>query len=263
MDNDKSTEEAVRRAIDKMHSNLGEALTIDDMARAAMFSKFHFSRIFRRITGISPGRFLSAARLQEAKNLLLSTSLNVADISLRVGYSSVGTFSSRFSRSVGMSPTVYRRHHGYSTHIPVHPRGSQAKTSATVEARIVSSSEEAPGPVFVGLFPDPLPEGRPLRCAVLNEPGPFVLQDVPEGTWYLLAQAGFAQTHGPSAAASTAGRQLLVASRGPLVCGRGAIVRADELHLKPSRVFDPPVLLALLEIRRNALEQLQYESRAA
>src|SRR4051794_801763 len=106
-------EQAVERAIGTMRDNLAEQLTVDDMARSAMFSKFHFSRIFRRVTGVSPGRFLSAIRLQEAKRLLVTTSLNVADISLRVGYTSVGTFSTRFTRSVGLSPTRYRRLGGF------------------------------------------------------------------------------------------------------------------------------------------------------
>src|SRR4051812_16414952 len=90
---------AVERAIQHMNENLSEPLTIDDLADVAMFSKFHFSRIFRNITGIPPGRFLSAVRLQEAKRLLLSTSLTVADISSQVGYSSIGTFSTRFKSS--------------------------------------------------------------------------------------------------------------------------------------------------------------------
>lgn len=90
---EEALEKAVRRVIETMREHLGDELTIDDMARTAMFSKFHFSRVFRQVTGISPGRFLSALRLQEAKRLLLSTSLSVADISIQVGYSSVGTFS--------------------------------------------------------------------------------------------------------------------------------------------------------------------------
>ena len=98
-----TSEKAVLRAIETMHDRLGDPLTVDDMARAAMFSKFHFTRMFQRVTGVSPGRFLSALRLQRAKELLVSTPMNVADISVTVGYNSVGTFSSRFSRSVGMS----------------------------------------------------------------------------------------------------------------------------------------------------------------
>src|SRR5215813_8881373 len=107
-----AAERAVERVIAAMHANLGEQLTIDDMARVALFSKFHFSRIFLRVTGVSPGRFLAALRLEQAKRLLASTTFNVADISMHVGYTSVGTFSSRFTRSVGVSPTTYRRYRG-------------------------------------------------------------------------------------------------------------------------------------------------------
>jgi AraC-like DNA-binding protein len=103
-------EEAVHRVIDLMRENLGENLTVDDMARVAMYSKFHFTRVFQRVTGMSPGRFLSALRLKEAKRLLLSTELPVTEISYRVGYSSIGTFGSRFTQAVGMSPSGYRRH---------------------------------------------------------------------------------------------------------------------------------------------------------
>src|SRR5688572_10909767 len=97
-------ESAVERAIITMRDHLGEPLTVDDLARSAMFSKFHFTRVFQQATGVSPARFLSALRLRDAQRLLVSTSLTVAEVSQRVGYGSVGTFSSRFSRSVGMSP---------------------------------------------------------------------------------------------------------------------------------------------------------------
>ena len=61
-----SVEKAVERAIATIRTSFADDVTIDDLARAAMFSKFHFTRVFRRTTGVSPGRFLSAVRLQEA-----------------------------------------------------------------------------------------------------------------------------------------------------------------------------------------------------
>jgi transcriptional regulator GlxA family with amidase domain len=109
---DSIVRQAVDRAIAMMQANLGEQLTLDDLARSAMFSKFHFSRIFQKVTGISPGRYLSAMRIEEAKRLLVTTSLTVADISHLVGYRGVGTFSSRFSDLVGVPPTTYRQFGG-------------------------------------------------------------------------------------------------------------------------------------------------------
>ncbi|MBO4160966.1 MULTISPECIES: helix-turn-helix domain-containing protein [Micromonospora] len=256
-------ERAVERAIVTMRDNIAEPLTIDDMARAAMFSKFHFSRIFRRVTGVSPGRFLSAIRLQEAKHLLVSTTLNVADISLRVGYNSVGTFSSRFTRSVGMSPTAYRRYRGFSTRIPQdETRGGSAGRTSTVRGTVTGPDDEDLGFVFVGLFPDPLPEGRPVRCAVLNGAGAFELETVPEGHWYLLVQS--VRTDGsPTDAHDLDPEDIFVGSHGPIIVRRDQAVPPIEMGLKPARSIDPPVLLALLDIRRMALDQVGYRVEAA
>ncbi|HEX6468231.1 MAG TPA: helix-turn-helix transcriptional regulator [Streptosporangiaceae bacterium] len=91
-----------------IYARFSEPITIDDMARSAMYSRFHFSRVFREVTGVSPGQFLTTVRIQEAKRLLLTTSLTVKEITVRVGYSSVGTFSAKFKDFVGMSPTAYR-----------------------------------------------------------------------------------------------------------------------------------------------------------
>ncbi|GAA3030555.1 Helix-turn-helix domain-containing protein [Actinokineospora globicatena] len=99
---------AVERVIADMRGRLAQSLTVDDMARVALFSKFHFSRVFHRHTGVSPARFLSTLRLAEAKRLLATTTLKVTDISARVGYRSPGTFSARFKTCVGASPTQYR-----------------------------------------------------------------------------------------------------------------------------------------------------------
>ncbi|MFE9202414.1 helix-turn-helix domain-containing protein [Micromonospora sp. NPDC007230] len=234
-----------------MREHLGEQLTVDDMARAAMFSKFHFTRIFRHTTGVSPGRFLSALRLQRAKHLLVSTSWNVADISMYVGYNSVGTFSSRFTRSVGMSPTTYRKRSGFARRIPTDPRFAVGHTStAKVYGRISLGAGQAPGPVFAGLFPNRVPEGQPVRCAILAGPGAYQFDAVPPGTWYLLAQSVSDDLDEP--APHDPERLVSVASHGPLTVHKDRVIRTD-LRLQPARALDPPVLLALLDARELAL----------
>ena len=257
------TELAVKRAIRIMRDNLGEQLTVDDMARAAMFSKFHFTRVFQRATGVSPGRFLSALRLQRAKQLLISTSLNVADISLRVGYNSVGTFSSRFSRSVGMSPTTFRRLTGFASHIPTDPawRVGQA-SSAQVHGEIRRSGPDAGGLVFLGLFADRVPEGLPVRCAVLPGPGRYRFDTVPAGTWYLMAQSVTGDAEQAFAQPDEMDQTVFVATNGPLTIRKDSVVHAD-VELKPIRVLDPPVLLALLDVRRQALVRAGERDDAA
>ncbi len=244
----KHAEQSVQRVIESIYRNIGEPITIDDMARTAMFSKFHFARIFQRTTGVSPGRFLSAVRLQEAKKLLLSTSLSVADISHQVGYSSVGTFSSRFKRSVGLSPTVYRELGGHTPRIHADSRRFGARTAVLTGNVLPPRHAKEQGPVFLGLFPDIILEGAPVRCAVLEEPGPFRLENVPEGDWYLLVQS-----------VMSGDEEILgdepptVAAHGPITVRPGMTLGPLDVRLHPMRAIDPPSLLALLDVRREAL----------
>lgn len=247
-------ERAIGRVIETMRENLSEQLTVDDMARTAMFSKFHFSRLFQRVTGVSPGRFLSALRLQEAKQLLVDTTLTVTEVSHRVGYSSVGTFSYRFTRSVGVSPSSYRQLGGFSPTAPADRRRPAAAKhlSGTVHGEVWSTAAEDLGLIFVGLFADPIPRGQPVRCSVLHRTGPYRLDHVPPGTWYLLAHsvaAGLEEAvRGPLGEAA-----LRVGSHGPVKVGADtAVIRAD-VPLRPVPGLEPPVVRALLDVRSVAL----------
>jgi AraC family transcriptional regulator len=249
--------EAIERVIKNMYENFGEELTIDDMARTALFSKFHFSRIFRKATGVSPGRFLSAVRLQAAKRLLISTPFTVAEISNRVGYASVGTFSSRFKSSVGVAPTTYRQSGGYRTRRPAEDGGRHwGARAVTLQGEIRPPAGGGAGLVFVGLFPGPIPQGAPIRCAVLAEPGSYRLDNVPQGTWHVLAHSitpgDDSVIHDPMSDDSTP----WVGARGPLTIGAEPVVNPVDLQLRPMQVTDPPVLLALLDVRLDPLDAI-------
>lgn len=248
-----AAERTIGRVIEFMHENIGEQFTIDDMARAANYSKFHFSRVFQRVTGVSPGRFLAAVRLQEAKRLLISTTLTVTDISHRVGYTSVGTFSSRFHSSVGLSPTTYRQLGGCAPDIPVARRAVGARP-ASVRGEISAPPGRPSGLIFVGLFPNAIPQGSPIRCSVLHGQGSYALTTVPPGRWHLLAHSvapGRESVLGDGPFADDLA--LSVASYGPITVRPGVPVTRADLHLRSIRVVDPPVLLALLDVRTAAL----------
>ena len=101
-------EDAVRRVVLVMHERLGDDLCLTEMAEIASMSVYHFARVFREQTGLPPATYLAALRLSEAKRLLIETSLSVADICSKVGYNSIGTFTSRFTQVVGMSPGKFR-----------------------------------------------------------------------------------------------------------------------------------------------------------
>jgi len=96
------------RAKDLADARYFEPLTVDDLARAARLSRAHFSREFRREFGESPHAYLLTRRLERAASLLQATDRSVAEICFAVGLQSVGSFTSSFSRTYGISPTAYR-----------------------------------------------------------------------------------------------------------------------------------------------------------
>jgi AraC-like DNA-binding protein len=96
------------RARDLADRRFAEALDVDDLARAAGLSRAHFSRAFRRTFGESPHAYLLTRRLERAAALLRGTDHSVAEICFSVGLQSVGSFTTSFTRTYGMSPTAYR-----------------------------------------------------------------------------------------------------------------------------------------------------------
>jgi AraC-like DNA-binding protein len=96
------------RAKDLADARYFEPLDVDELARAAGLSRAHFSREFRRAFGETPHAYLVTRRLERAAALLRSTDRSVADVCLSVGLRSVGSFTTAFTRTYGVSPTAYR-----------------------------------------------------------------------------------------------------------------------------------------------------------
>jgi AraC-like DNA-binding protein len=96
------------RARDLADARYFEPLGVDDLARAAGLSRAHFSREFRRAFGEAPHGYLLNRRLERAAAMLRTTDRSVADICFSVGLQSVGSFTTSFTRTYGMSPTAYR-----------------------------------------------------------------------------------------------------------------------------------------------------------
>jgi AraC-like DNA-binding protein len=96
------------RAKDLVDVRYFESVDVEDMARAAGLSRAHFSREFRRAFGESPHAYLLTRRLERATKLLRTTDRSVVDICFSVGLRSVGSFTTSFTRTYGVSPTAYR-----------------------------------------------------------------------------------------------------------------------------------------------------------
>lgn len=108
----RSVEETNRwmlRARDAIDRDYAKPLDIPTLARIALVSEAHFIRTFRQVFGETPHRYLQRRRIERAMALLRHTDRPVTDISLAVGFSSLGTFSRTFQAVVGESPSSYRR----------------------------------------------------------------------------------------------------------------------------------------------------------
>ncbi len=99
------------RAKDLVDARYREPLDVPSLARAAHLSPAHFSREFRRVFGETPHQYLLTRRMERAAALLRGTDRSVAEICLAVGRRSVGSFTTTFARTFGISPTAYRAAH--------------------------------------------------------------------------------------------------------------------------------------------------------
>jgi AraC-like DNA-binding protein len=97
------------RARDVLREEQERRLTIDEVAREAAMSPFHFIRRFSAVFGDTPHQVRIKARLDRARIMLVSGERSVTEICMEVGFSSHGSFSTLFARRVGVSPSEYRR----------------------------------------------------------------------------------------------------------------------------------------------------------
>lgn len=108
----KSTrDEIVRRLLDScdfIYSSYDRDISLDDLARAACLSRFHFLRLFKIAFQKTPHQFINDVRVQRSKELLKLTNIDVRTISSTVGFSSSSSFSRMFFQQTGVYPTQYR-----------------------------------------------------------------------------------------------------------------------------------------------------------
>lgn len=243
-------EAAITRVISTLRQPTDRALRLSDMADLAGLSPFHFSRVFRGTTGIPPGEFNAALRLDHAKRLLLTTDLSVTDICFEVGYESLGAFVTKFTRLVGTSPGQFRL-------LPETTAGTFefirreglacADLSGPVERPAVSGQVIAGDAeirvAFIGLFPNGIASGRPVSGTLISEPGPFRIANAPDGIYKLLIAAlSESDSH---TACLLPSEGMLVGAAGPVVIRNGQCHRPVEVRLRPLSPLDPPIVIAL------------------
>jgi AraC family transcriptional regulator len=259
MATDRYTE--IDEVITYINKYIYEPLPLSRLARYAAYSPYHFTRIFKERMGLSPLYYVSSLRLQKAKELLLRTNLNVREIGLTIGQQSLGTFTSRFTERVGVTPSHFRNSALQAdTHFNIlqklsdwrvsHSHLSQyARIEGTVRAAIPFD-----GVILIGLFAKPIPEGLPLYGTIISSLGDFCFTDVKPGTYYLMATS---VSWGMQAMDFLLPQTTLrTRSKEPIIVEPYLSVPLQEVTLHVPHPDDPPILISLPLLMNNFINQV-------
>ncbi|MBS4178464.1 AraC family transcriptional regulator [Lederbergia citrea] len=111
--------EQISKAVFYAQKHYDQPIGLDDMVEASGLSKYHFTRLFHKVTGMTPLKYLTKIRIDKAIELLHVSQLSIEEIATQVGYSNGNYFSKVFHKKIGMSPGQFRqsRHTVPVTHI--------------------------------------------------------------------------------------------------------------------------------------------------
>lgn len=248
-----------------IHQHIYEPLSLSQLADHVAYSPYHFTRIFKERVGLSPHYYVSSLRLQKAKDLLVQTNLTVRDIGLEIGQQSLGTFTTRFTERVGVTPSNFRNSTLHANnHLQSlqklkrwptpHPTSNQPVTiEGTVQAEIPFD-----GVILIGLFAKPIPEGLPLYGTLLSSLGYFHFTGVKPGTYYLMATS---VSWGMQATDILLPQTTLrTRSKEPIIVGFRSSIPYQQVTLHPPRLDDPPILISLPVLMNNFLNQVRQNS---
>jgi len=99
----------LRRVLEYVDAHLDEEISLSTLAHQSGTSPFHFARLFKRRTGLAPHQFIIQKRMERARSLLSDAELSITEVAFRCGFSQQSHFTSTFRRTVGVSPSAYRR----------------------------------------------------------------------------------------------------------------------------------------------------------
>ena len=98
----------LRRICDYIDANLEESISLDQLAKLAGFSKYHFTRIFKQATGLPPHAYLLKRRADRACELLSDTNMPIAEVAIAAGFSNQSHLTCRFRDQLRMTPRAFR-----------------------------------------------------------------------------------------------------------------------------------------------------------
>ncbi|ABR48075.1 helix-turn-helix- domain containing protein, AraC type [Alkaliphilus metalliredigens QYMF] len=255
----------VEASLQYIQDNIFDSLSLDEIAHKVGYSPYHFTRIFKAHMGIPLFYYISSLRLQKAKDLLLHTDLTIRDIALEVGQQSLGTFTTRFTQKVGVSPAVFRRTATDAgkalqtlkllddRHLDNTSSGGQCSIFGNIETEIPYQ-----GVVLIGLFPKPIPEGVPLYGTLVSLPSGFCLSGVRPGTYYLMATSVSWEMQAESILLTQ--KTLRTRFHKPLMISPGTVIPHLNVKLHQPQLDDPPILVSLPLLMKRFLGQIHQKS---
>jgi AraC family transcriptional regulator len=99
----------LRQSLEYIHDNLIEGFSLQAIANYIGMSQYHFARMFKQSTGMTPHQYLIESRLEKAKKLLANTDLTISEIAYRTGFASQSHLTSQFRKHVTITPKAYRK----------------------------------------------------------------------------------------------------------------------------------------------------------
>ena len=254
----------IERLVAELRSDLTRSVSLGEMGEIAAMSPFHLNRVVREITGLPPVALHGAFRLQEAKRLLLTTDASVTDACFEVGFSSLGSFSSRFTLQVGATPSDFKRSplvvDGYVDQlVSMIDRRPHLTLLRGVSGEIVGEGIDD-GLIFIGVYPSAVARGFPVCGEVLRRPGPFFIPHVPDGTWVALVAC--VVPTGSAIDWVMPDNEPWVGASAPITVVEGHATSEVVIRLRRRSPIESPVLLAplatphILGVVRGRLAQM-------
>jgi len=236
-------------------------MTVEEVASRFGYSKYHFSREFKRCTGFSAADYLASLKIEHAKQALLRNEHSVTDSGFDAGYSSIGTFSATFKKKTGLSPREYKRQvetlfrlakaYEETPAAVADPPDSRASGTSRCTVAVHYPEGCRAGITFVGLFRSPIPNHRPVAGVALIGKTGHRFENIPHGSYHLLA-CSIERSGNPL-------RYFVLDD-----CLRGRVerqVRFPQDHGRSFRIMlrepwpeDPPILINLLKLLADAVK---------
>jgi AraC-like DNA-binding protein len=240
----------IEGAVSYIQYHLDQPLSLPQIAKYAGYSPYHFTRVFKEKMGVSPFYYISSLRMNRAKELLLHTNFSVRDVSLEIGQQSLGTFTTQFTKRIGITPSAFRKSaqlmkdqvHSLKQMNQWSPSISFDSIRNSVEG-IVESEVPINGVIFIGLFAKPVPEGIPLYGTLLPGQGSFCFENVKQGKYYLMATSVSWEMESNDVLLPE--KTLRYRSHQPILVKDCFSIPFQQIKLRPPLLDDPPILVSL------------------